>query len=497
MDKYTKSKLNLLAFDLGASNGRAILGSFDGERMVMETIHRFENSIISLGGQIYWNTLAQYQNIKDALAIFGKRGIGKLDCLGIDSFGVDYGLLDKNGNLLSNVRSYRGASDEHMAETHKILSPKEIFFRTGIAPHSFNTIYQLHTRVREKDSVLDIADTLLFTPDLLGYFLTGEKQSEYTISTTSALLKTDGSWDSKSIQKLGIPENIFTNIQKSGNLRGRLLPEIAAETGINVAKLAAVGCHDTASAVAAIPGDGSFAFCSSGTWSLLGIEKDEPDLSKEAFDGGVSSEGTVQGGFRLLMNIIGFWIIQECRREWIAQGKCISWDSIDTLVSMAEPFRSIIDSNSSEFYAPGSMVKRIQNYCMKTKQLIPETIGQIARCVYESMALQYRKAILILERSKGEKLTSLNITGGGVHNDSLNQMIACATGIPVVTGPAEGAALGNLLMQAICIGEIKDIPQAREVVKCSVETKQYHPEDSEPWLEAELRLEKFRKIYNQ
>lgn len=292
---------NLLAFDLGASNGRAILGQFDGETITMCELHRFENNYIEMNGVFYWDLPYLYNQLKQGLLAFKNANVGELDCIGIDTWGVDYGLLDKNGQLLSNPRSYRYAVDEDMAEVWKTVDFPTLFARTGIATMNFNTVYQLYRRKRQHDPALDAAQTLLMLPDLLGFFLTGEAKTEYTNATTSMLYNpTTKDWDWQTIDALGLPRKIFTKLDRAGALRGTLRPELAAELGINQAHFAAVGTHDTASAVAAIPGTGSFAFCSSGTWSLFGVETDEPILSDTVRDANFSNEGTIQGGFRPL-----------------------------------------------------------------------------------------------------------------------------------------------------------------------------------------------------
>ena len=490
-----KKNRNLMAFDLGASNGRAILGQFDGEKVTMHEIHRFDNPIIDLHGVSYWSTLGQYQNLKDALRKFSRVDAGKLDSFGIDTWGVDYGLLDKNGALLGNARSYRGATSEDVDAVHSVIPERKLYSHTGITSMNFNTIYQLYRRVHENDSALLSAENLLFTPDLLGYFLTGEKGSEYTISTTSALYNAQkGEWDKSLMEKLGIPAHIFGEIQKSGSLRGNLLPAIAEETGAGNAAFVAVGSHDTASAVAAIPGSGNFAFCSSGTWSLFGVETDAPELSDESFTAGFSNEGTVQGGFRPLRNIMGLWVIQECRREWLSEGTEAGWNDIVAAAKDAPPFRSLIDVDHNEFYSPGNMCGKIREYCRQTRQPIPESVGEISRCVYESLALKYRDGVNALETIKGKPLDSLNIVGGGIQNKLLNQMAASATGKPIITGPIEGAALGNILMQAVALGEISGLHELREVVRASVETEIYDPKDASLWEDAFGRLQGYQEI---
>ena len=489
-----KRVYHLLAFDLGASNGRAILGTFDGDQIVMQELHRFENNYIEMNGVFYWDLPYLFNQMKQGLLAFKRLNVGELDCMGIDTWGVDYGLLDKNGHLLGNPRSYRYATDEDVAETHKVVDFPTLYSRTGIGSMPFNTVYQLHTRVREDDVALQAADKLVLLPDLLGYFLTGEIGAEYTHATTTMLLNAEtGDWDWETMDALGIPKHIFPKIQKSCSLRGCLRPELAEELGLNRAAYAAVGCHDTASAVAAIPGSGSFAFCSSGTWSLFGVETDHAIVTEEAREANFSSEGTIQGGYRPLQNIMGMWLIQDCRRDWIKQsGKTISWNDIVIEARKAEPFRSIINVDASQFYAGGDMVRKIQEFCRKTGQLVPESIGQVARCIYESVALRYRLALEGLEQIKGEKIDSLNIVGGGCNNKMLDQMVADCLDRKVVIGPVEGAAIGNLLGQAMALGAVKDLEDLRRVVRNSEPVEEFEPHHTEEWDKAYQRMLSYR-----
>lgn len=481
---------NFLAFDLGASNGRAILGQFDGQKITMKELHRFENNYIEMNGVYYWDTPYLYNQLKQGLLAFKQGGYGELDAFGIDTWGVDYGLLDRNGHLTGVPRSYRlGVQADIDAVTERI--PADVLYsRSGIDTGlTFNTLYQLYRRKREHDAALEVAETMLLTPDLLGYFLTGEKGTEYTIATTTQLYNpTTKDWDWETIRELGLPEKIFTKIDKTGTIRGHLRPELCQELGINPAAFVAVGSHDTASSVAAIPGSGSFAFCSSGTWSLFGVETDKPDLSPGAAASGFSNEGTIQGGFRPLRNIVGMWIIQECRRDWIKQGMNLSWDDI-VQAAMAEPaLRSIIDTDAPQFYAGGDMENKIRRYCEHTGQPVPETVGQVARCVYESLALKYRHALEGLERMKGQRIESLNIVGGGIQNRLLNQMVADALNRPVITGPIEGAAMGNLLTQAMALGDIADLQELRQVVRNSESVETWKPNHTQAWEDAYEKL---------
>ena len=481
---------NMIAFDLGASNGRAILGRFDGEKITMTELHRFENNYIEMNGIYYWDTPYLYNQLKQGLLKFKQGGYGELDSFGIDTWGVDYGLLDKNGHLVGVPRSYRLGTQEDIDAVKEKIPADILYAHTGIDTGlTFNTLYQLYRRKREGDVALEMADTLLLTPDLLGYFLTGAKGTEYTIATTTQLYNpTTKDWDWETIEELGIPKHIFTRIEKTGTIRGHLRPELCEELELNPAAFVAVGSHDTASAVAAIPGTGSFAFCSSGTWSLFGAEMEKPDLSPEAAAAGFSNEGTIQGAFRPLRTIIGMWIIQECRRDWLKSGVDISWDGVVAEARKSEPLRSIIDPDAPEFYAGGNMEKKIQEFCRRTNQPVPETIGQVARCVYESLALKYRHALEGLEKMKGQRIDSLNIVGGPINNRFLDQLIADSLDRTVVTGPIEGAAMGNLLTQAMALGDIADLDALRQVVRNSETVETWVPNHTDAWENAYQKL---------
>ncbi|MBQ9843383.1 MAG: rhamnulokinase [Oscillospiraceae bacterium] len=481
---------NLLAFDLGASNGRAILGQFDGERITMRELHRFENNYIEMNGVFYWDTPYLFNQLKQGLNAFKQGQFGDLDAFGIDTWGVDYGLLDRNGHLAGVPRSYRLGTQADIDAVKAQIPADVLYQRSGIDTGlTFNTLYQLYRRKRENDVALEVADTMLLTPDLLGYFLTGAKGTEYTIATTTQLYNpTTRNWDWETIDQLGLPRKIFTKIDPTGTIRGYLRRELCEEIGLNPAAFVAVGSHDTASAVAAIPGTGSFAFCSSGTWSLFGAEMDKPVLTPEAAAMGFSNEGTIQGTYRPLRNIVGMWIIQECRRDWIKNGINISWDGVVQEAQKAEPLRSIINPDAPEFYAGGNMEKKIQDFCRRTNQPVPETIGQVARCVYESLALKYRNALEGLEKMKGERIDSLNIVGGPINNRFLDQLIADSLDRKVVTGPIEGAAMGNLLTQAMALGDIANLDQLRQVVRNSEAVTTWEPHHTQQWEEAYQKL---------
>ncbi|MDO4572670.1 MAG: rhamnulokinase family protein, partial [Clostridia bacterium] len=462
---------------------------FEGERLDRAALHRFENNLIGDGALFRWDAGALFQELKQGFRAYAAAGGRALASFGVDTWGVDYGLLDAEGALLENPRAYRCAVDGDMARVWEKIPKRTLFERTGLAAMNFNTLYQLYRRRCEGDAALERARTLLLMPDLMGYLFTGDRLTEYTAASTTNLLdpRTRG-WDRWILETLGLPADIFTPVDLAGSLRGRIRPSLAAELGAGQAVLAAVGGHDTASAVAAIPGKGSFAFCSSGTWSLFGVETDEPVLTEAVYRANFSNEGSVQGGFRPLKNIMGLWLIQECRREWTAEGRALSWDEIVRLAMREPAFRSIVDPDDAPFFSAGGMRDKIRAYCRQTGQPQPETVGQFARCVYESLALKYRYALETLEGIKGARIDSLNIVGGGIQNRLLNQMAADATERPVITGPVEGACAGNLLMQAQALGEIGGVEEAREVVRRSFEPEYFMPQEPEPWREAYGRL---------
>ncbi len=478
----------LLAFDLGASNGRAVLGAFDGARIELSEVHRFDNPMIEQNGLYYWDALGLYRNLKESFLKLNQEG-HEADCFGIDTWGVDFGLIDQNGALLGNPRCYRNGTEAGMANVHAIVPHYELFAHTGIASMPFNTVYQLFARVQEHDPALETAKTLLFSPDLYGYFFTGEQKTEYTIATTSMLYDGENRrWDTEIMQKLGISDRVFTEVDFAGTLRGNMRGAVAEELGISRVPFAAVGTHDTASAVAAIPGEGNFAFCSSGTWSVFGVESERPVKTSAACDAKFSNEGTVQGTFRLSKNIMGLWLVQECKRDWQKQGKLYSYDEIDAQAKASKGLVSIIDTDDVSFYAAGNMQKKIQQYCVRTRQAVPQSVGEIARCIYDSLALKYRFALETLEAYRGGRIDQLNIVGGGTKNKLMNQLAADATGRTVVAGPVESACVGNLLMQAVALGELKNVEEARAVVRASFTTERYESHRTQAWEDAYAKL---------
>lgn len=486
-------KLNLLGFDFGASSGRAMLGVYDGKTLELTELHRFSNDPVMLNGRFVWDVQRLFFEMKAALLKAVRAGI-EVDGIGIDTWGVDFGLLDQNGALLGIPVNYRDArTDGMMEEAFKIVPKEKIFEKTGLAFMQFNTLYQLLAMKKAGDKTLEMADTLLFTPDLLAYFLTGEKATEYTIASTSQLIDPyTRDWAYDLIEQFSLPTKMLTKIQQPGAIRGYLLKQIADEVGMKQVPVIAVGSHDTASAVAAVPAkEGErFAYISSGTWSLLGAEITKPLSDVKVMEANYTNEGGINGTTRLLKNIMGLWMIQECKREWDRRADAVDFAGLVKLAEQAPAFKAVIDVDDVRFLAPGDMPARIQQYCRETNQPVPEGRGEISRVIYESLALKYRWAIERLEKDLlGHEIDVLHIVGGGSKNEMLNRFTASAISRPVVAGPSEGTVIGNLLVQAMALGEIKSIPELREVVAASFENKTYLPEgDAAEWDKAYQRL---------
>jgi len=483
--------LNLLGFDFGASSGRAMLGTFDGEKIEIREIHRFSNDPVSICGRFVWDVPRLFYEMKQALLKISHMDV-KVDAIGIDTWGVDFGMLDKNGHLLGLPVHYRDDRTIGIPEkVAKVVPEVELFGRTGIASNVFNTLYQLYAMKEENDPILEMADSMLFMPDLLAYLLTGKKGTEYTIASTSQMLNPyTRDWDYELLEKLGIPTGMLGEIKLPGEIRGTLLPEIAKECGVDEIPVIAVGGHDTASAVAAVPAQGEdFAYISSGTWSLLGAEIEKPLCEEGVMKASYTNEGAVDGSIRLLKNIMGLWIIQECKREWDRRSDAVGFAELVEMAMKAPAFKAMIDVDDVCFLAPGDMPARIQEYCRKTGQEVPQGRGEISRVIYESLALKYRWAIEALEQDMLKKpVKVLHIVGGGSKNVLLNRFTAEAIKRPVITGPGEGTVIGNLLFQAKALGEIADIPALRKVVEASFPTDTYLPEtDGKAWDEAYAR----------
>lgn len=476
--------MKVLAFDFGASSGRAILGIYENGKVSMEEIHRFSNDPVMVHGTFYWDILRLFHEIKQGISKCIAAGHKDIDSIGIDTWGVDFGLLDKDGKLLENPVNYRDKRTVGVKEkAFEICGKENMYKAAGLQFNDFNTIFQLYSLKLQRPEILNKAETLLFIPDLLAYFLTGEKSVEYTIASTSQLLdakKRD--YDFSMLEKLGIKKEIMPKIVKPGTIKGKLTKEIAEELGVERIDVIAAASHDTASAVASAPirkGENS-CFISCGTWSLLGAELSEPIINDESFREDFTNEGGVENTIRFLKNISGLWLLQETRRQWIREGENISFKDIDKMLETEKSADIFIDPTCETFTAPGNMPKRINEFLKKTNQILPSSKGQTALCILESLALTYRYYIEALEKVLGKKIDVIHIIGGGVKDINLCQFTANATGKKVTAGPVEATAIGNINIQLIAKGAIKDIESARAEIS---DMKEYYPKDTEKWSE--------------
>jgi rhamnulokinase len=476
-----------LAVDLGAESGRVVLGRFDGGRVSLEEVHRFPNTAVGLPDGLHWDVLRFLSEIKDGLAKSMREE--EIEGIGVDSWGVDFGLLDGEGALVSNPYHHRDARTEGMMEEAFGLVPKEeIYQTTGIQFLPINTLYQL--LAMRGSPLLDAAETMLLIPDLINYWLTGQKACEYTNATTTQLLDLEaGGWARDLFEGMDLPSRILAPIVQPATELGPLLPEVAEEVGAGP-PVFAVASHDTASAVVAVPAEGEdFAYISSGTWSLVGVELSGPVVTEEGLRANFTNEGGFGGKTRLLKNVMGLWLLQECRRQWAREGHEYSYEELAGLAEDAPPAGPLVDPDHPAFLAPGDMASRIRSYCEETGQGPPEGPAAVARCVFESLALKYRHAIEQAESLAGRAIGTINILGGGSQNSLLCQLTSDATRRPVLAGPVEATALGNLMVQAYARGHLTSLEEIREAVRRSVEVQEYEPQGGEDgWQEAYEKL---------
>ena len=476
--------IKMLAIDLGASNGRAILGILEDKKLTLQEVHRFSNDPVMVNGNLYWDILRLFHEIKQGVLNCVRLGHRDIHSIAVDTWGVDFGLLDGKGNLLGNPYHYRDKRTGGMMEKlQELISKEELYNTTGIEFMWFNTILQLYSMKRENSTLLNEAKTLLLTPDLLNYFLSGVKTSEYSIASTTQLLDAYAKcWSDKIIDKLDIPRGIFTDIIPSGTIIGELTEELSKELGIQNLKVIAVAGHDTQSAIAAVPTeDEDFAYISCGTWSLMGFESNQPIINEKSMNLSVTNEGGVGGKITVLKNIMGLWLIQECKRHWDNEGQGCTFAELDEKVIHAKPFISFVDPDDISFIAPGNMPERIREYCRKTGQPVPETKGEVVRCITQSLALKYRMTLEKLEDLLGRKLPVIHMVGGGIKDKLLCRFTAEATGRSVIAGPIEASSIGNILVQAMALGNVKDLKEIRSIVKASFPIVTYTPTEKELW----------------
>lgn len=475
------------AFDLGASNGRLMVSGFDGKRLYLEEVHRFSNRPIYATGHYYWDILRIFQEMKNGIGKSIQNGHKSIESLSIDTWGVDFGLLSATGELLSNPYSYRDPhTNDSLKEITEVIPRDVLFSRTGVTPAAINTICQLYTIKKNNPDLIEKAKTLLLTPNLLSYLFSGEKANEYTISTTTSLFHIhEHNWDTALMTKLKLPKEIMGNIVMPGTTLGPTLSSIHNEFGMKPVKVIAGAGHDTACALAALPIKSEYsAFMSCGTWILMGVQVKDPVINEQALEWGFTNEGTADGEFRLLKNIMGLWLMQECRGTWAKEGKLFTYEEEETLIRNTKPFAHFIDPDDPSFFNPENMLKQIRDFCIKSGQQPPEMEGSFLRCILESLSFKYRWVLEKLEVLTGKSIEVIHMGGGGIQNDLFCQFTANATNRPVVAGPVEASAIGNSLSQWIALGKIKDLKEGRDIVENSFPVKHYQPQNQLEWQEA-------------
>jgi rhamnulokinase len=467
----------ILSFDFGASSGRAIISKFDGYKIELEEVHRFPNEPVSLGGHLYWDFLRLFHELKTGIKKAKAKYID-ISSIGIDTWGVDYGILDENDNLISNPIHYRDKRTINIiSDIENIISFEEIYNSTGTQYAEYNTLYQLYADIKFRRNMFKQAKSLLFMPDLFNFYLTGNKYNEYTEVSTSQMLDAKGkNWDLSLLDKLGIPSGILQEIIMPGEVWGILNKDIQKELEVGAIPVIAVGSHDTASAVAGIPLENEnsvYLIC--GTWSLLGIETKNPIINDASLKQNFTNEGGVCGTIRFLKNINGLWILQQLKKAWCERFYEIGFADIIKAARSKKNNSFIIDPNDRAFIAPLNIVEEIKNYCAKNGQGTPESLGEVAIAVYNGLTNEFNKVIQNLEEVTGKAIKIINLVGGGIQDELLCQLTADVTGKKVITGPLEASVFGNAIMQLKALGVISSLKEGREIIKRSIEMKEYIP----------------------
>ncbi|MFA6185699.1 MAG: rhamnulokinase family protein [Phycisphaerae bacterium] len=473
-----------IAVDLGAESGRVMLGSVSAGSIQLEEVYRFSNGPIVQEGLLRWDFAKLFSEVKTGIGKAVKQAGGQVCGIGVDTWGVDYGLLDEKGKLIENPYHYRDGRTSGMFEKSFEFMPKrEIYENTGLQFMLFNTIYQLLAARLAKTPPLEKAEKLIFMADLVSYNLCGRQYAEYTLASTSQLMDMHtGQWSKVIFDRLSLPMRIMPEVVQAGTVVGKLTDAVAKELDAGGIPVIAIGSHDTASAVTAVPASGGkWAYLSSGTWSLMGVEIPRAIINDKSFGYEITNEGGVCNTIRLLKNIMGLWVLQECRRQWQREGTELSYDHIAKEATKAKPFAAFIDVDHSEFFSPGNMPAKVNAYLNSTGQNIISDKGQMARVILESLAIKYRKTIEMLEDTIGDTIETLHIVGGGIKNELLCQFAADAINKKVIAGPAEATALGNIVMQAIATDQIQTVEQGRKLVAGSIELKTYTPQNVKAW----------------
>ena len=484
-------KTYFFAVDLGATSGRTIIGHLEKDAFSLEEVTRFPNNLIEQGGHFYWDIYALYFEMIRGLKEVARRGL-EITSIGIDTWGVDFVLIGEDNAILRNPRAYRdpitfGAMDDYLKN---VLSRREVYDITGIQLMNFNSLFQLYAMKQEGNAALKHAQKILFVPDALSWMLTGEEVCEYTIASTSQLLDPRSKeLDEKLLGSLGLTRQLFGKMVQPGTVIGTLTEEVQKMTGLGAVPVIAVAGHDTGSAVAAVPAkDEHFAYLSSGTWSLMGIETQEAIINDLSYERNFTNEGGIEGTTRFLKNICGMWLYERCRKEWAASAiameqaaAALSHPELQGSAMQVEAFRSLINPDDPLFANPTSMLEAIRQYCRQTNQAVPETPAEICRCIFDSLAMRYKQVFQWLQEFSSTPLNILHIIGGGSLNQYLNQFTANATGVTVLAGPQEGTAIGNIMLQAKSAGIVKDIWEMRKIIANSLQLVKYEPQDQAVW----------------
>jgi rhamnulokinase len=488
-----------LGIDLGAASGRMVAGLWDGRTMTLDELHRFSNGPVYLGDTMRWDVLRFWTEIQDGLVIAGKKFKKKIVSIGADTWGSDHVLLTKNDEIVSQPFHYRDARTDGMMErTFQKMPREEIFARTGTQLQPFNTLYQLLAMKEQSPELLAQADCLLLMPDFIHWCLCGSRAAEFTNATTTQCLNPlKRKWAGDLLEKMELPAAIFPKLIPPGTKLGTLRDSVSRRLGLDKIQVVAPATHDTASAVVGVPtahsGKTNWAYISSGTWSLMGVEVGQACLSPRVLELNMTNEGGFDGTYRLLKNIMGLWLVQQCKCSFDARGGQNDYDKLERAAAAAKPLRSLLNVNHPQFYNPPDMPRAIQEFCRETGQPVPKTKGELIRCAYESLALQYRQTLGWLEELTGERIEVIHMVGGGSQNRILNQFTADACQRLVLAGPTEATIMGNLLVQAWAAGEIGSLSEVREVIRRSTSMTTYEPTDSDSWAEAASRFGQLQK----
>ncbi|HTV12439.1 MAG TPA: rhamnulokinase family protein [Acidimicrobiales bacterium] len=484
----------MISVDLGANSGRVAVGRFDGKRVTVTEVKRFPNVPVQVNGRLYWDALRLYDGILEGLRAAARDGQGPVASVAVDGWGVDFALLDRAGHLLGNPVHYRDRRTEKaFSEVCEKVPPKELFAATGVQLMAINTVHQLWSMRAARDPALDAAAAMVMVPDLVNFWLSGQVAQEWTeASTTQCYDLARGDWAWGVLDRLELPKQLFGQVKPSGTVLGALRPEVVDASGLPGTSVIAGASHDTAAAIAAIPFEAPGAiYVSSGTWSVLGTEVPAPIVDDSAFAANLTNEGGPYGTVQLMSNLTGLWLLQECVRSWSLSGQDFTLPELLALAGAAPPLRSLVDPNAATFAAPGDMPARIAGACHASGQEVPQSAGEVVRCILESLALAYRQTAELVARVSSRPATAVHVVGGGSLNELLCQWTADATGLPVLAGPSEASELGNLLVQAVALGELASADDARSVARASFPPVLYEPRARDRWDEAS---ERFRQL---